>query len=221
MDTIKISLADDHLLFREGLATIISFVPHLSVIQQASDGEELIALLEEELPDVVLLDLKMPRMDGIQATEIIKERFPSVKIIILTMHHQEDFILHMLNLGVNAYLFKNASTHEVRKAIESCHTKGFYFDDTISQVMLKGLKKKHISKPQLDAQANITPREAEVLDLICREYTTPEIADKLFVSTRTVETHRKNLLTKFNAKNTAGLVIRAISLQLFDYPLVS
>lgn len=155
-------------------------------------------------------------MDGIQVTEVLKEQYPEIKVIILTMQHQEDFILHMLNLGVNAYLLKDTSSTELKKAILATYQRDYYFDERISKVMLQGLKKKHLHKPKLDDHARLTPREKEVIDLICREYTTPEIADKLFVSQRTIETHRKNLLEKLGAKNTAGLVIKAIMLGFFE-----
>lgn len=213
---INIAIADDHLLFREGLMTIIQFYPNLNVLYDVSNGIALLEQMAQQLPDVVLLDLKMPQMDGIEAAERIKSLYPEVKIIVLTMHHQEDFILHMLKIGVNAYVFKNTSSQEVKKAIEAVYEKDYYFDEHISQIMLKGLRKKHISKPKLEANAQITPREGEVLELICKEHTTAEIAEKLFVSTRTIETHRKNLLEKLGVKNTAGLVIKAITYNLFQ-----
>lgn len=213
---INIAIADDHQLFREGIATIINFYPNLHVIYDVGNGEELLQKMTQELPDVVLLDLKMPKVDGMEAAERIKDLYPQVKIIVLTMHHQEDFIIHMLKIGVNAYLLKNTSSQEVKKAIESVYAKDYYFDENISQVMLKGLRKKHVIKPKLEANTRLTPREGEVLELICREYTTSEIAEKLFVSTRTVETHRKHLLEKLGAKNTAGLVIKAILYDLFQ-----
>lgn len=216
MGDIKIAIADDHALFREGLVGILNSFEDFDVICEVGSGNELLQYLHVQLPDVVLLDLKMPGMDGIQVTENLKSLHPSIKVIILTMHHQEDFILHMLNLGVNAYLLKDTSSKELREAITATHQRDYYFDDRVSKVMLQGLRKKHLHKPKLDIQTRLTPREEEVLELICREYTTPEIAEKLFVSQRTVESHRKNLLEKLGAKNTAGLVIKAISYGFFQ-----
>lgn len=207
---IKIAIADDHALFREGLTGILASSPDFEVICEAGSGDELLSAMEQQPADVVLLDLKMPGMDGIKVAELLKKQIPEMKIIILTMHHQEDFILHMLNLGVNAYLLKDTSSSELKTAILATHQRDYYFDDRVSKVMLQGLKKKHLHKPNLDNTIRLTPREEEVLALICREFTTPEIADKLFVSHRTVESHRKNLLEKLGAKNTAGLVIKAI-----------
>lgn len=211
MDRIKIAIADDHQLFREGLITILSAVDQFEVLYDVDTGEKLIERVQENRPDIILLDLKMPDMDGIQVTEVLKARDPSIKIMILSMHHQEDFILHMLNLGVNAYLQKNTSSNTLRDAIFTTYANDYYFDDEVSKIMLHGLKKKQLHRPRLDGTGHLTPREVEILELICREYTTGEIASKLFLSQRTVETHRKNLLEKLGAKNTAGLVIRAIA----------
>lgn len=215
MQPIKIAIADDHSLFREGLVSILSTYQAFEVIIEAGSGEALLEAIADTPPEVVLLDLKMPGMDGIRVTEILKKQFPSIKIIILTMHHQEDFILHMLNLGVNAYLLKDSSSEELKEAIIATHQRDYYFDNRVSKVMLQGLKRKHLHKPKLGTNTRLTPREEEVLQLICNEYTTPEIAEKLYLSQRTIESHRKNLLEKLGAKNTAGLVIKAISYDLF------
>ena len=217
---IRIALADDHRLFREGLATVLSSQAHFNVVIEAAGGEELLEKMEKLVPDVLLLDLKMPGMDGIEVAKRVKTDYPKVRIIILTMHHQEDFVLHMLNLGVNAYLFKNASSQEVFKAIEQTYERDYYFDEHISRIMLKGLKKRQRHEPKLDGTTHLSPREVEVLQLICQELTTAQIADKLFLSHRTVETHRKNLLEKLGAKNTAGLVIKAVSMSLFEVKML-
>ncbi len=209
---INIAIADDHTLFREGLAFIISKIKGFEVILEAEDGLDLLNKLEQipELPDVILMDLKMPNLDGMETAERVKGLHPEVKIIILTMMQQEDFILHMFDLGVNGYLVKNTSATELKEAITSVIEKDHYFNDHVSEIMLKGLKKKRVQKPSLSNKAQLTPREFEVLELICQELTTGEIADKLFVSHRTIETYRKNLLEKIGAKNTAGLIVRSI-----------
>lgn len=209
---IKIAIADDHTLFREGLAFIISKIKEFEVIIEAEDGLDLLAKLDKsnDKPDVILMDLKMPNLDGMETAGRVKHLYPEMKIIILTMMQQEDFILHMFDLGVNGYLVKNTSAIELKEAINSVVDKDHYFNDHVSEIMLKGLKKKRVQKPSLSNKAQLTPREYEVLEHICQEYTTSEIADKLFVSHRTIETYRKNLLEKIGAKNTAGLIVRSI-----------
>jgi DNA-binding NarL/FixJ family response regulator len=218
MKTIKIAIADDHQLFREGLTFIIQQQAEFELIIDAQNGIDLLEKLQQvgQLPDVILMDIKMPQMDGMECTSKIKTLYPQIKIIILTMYDQEDFILHLLDLGVNGYLLKQSSAQEVKKAIIAVVEKDYYFDEVICQVMLRGLKKKKAFKPKMDENIQITSREKEILDLIFKEYTTNEIADKLFLSVRTVETHRKNILEKFGAKNTAGLVIKAINLGLLS-----
>ena len=211
-EKVTIAIADDHTIFRQGLAFIISKIKNFEVIIEAQDGMDLLQKLEDspEKPDVILMDLKMPKLDGMETTAKVKDYYPEIKVIILTMMQQEDFILHMFDLGVNGYLVKNTSATELKEAIISVVDKDHYFNDHVSEIMLKGLKRKRVQKPSLSNKVQLTPREQEVLELICQEYTTTEIADKIFVSHRTVETYRKNLLEKIEAKNTAGLIVRSI-----------
>lgn len=212
---IQVAVVDDHLLFRQGLAQIVTGDNELNLWGEASNGLEFIALLkkEENTPDVVLLDLKMPEMDGIETLEWIKENRPELKVLILTMHEQDDFVLHLVDLGANGYLLKNAPFMEVKKAVVAVYEKEFYFNEFVSSVLLKGVKKKK-TPPQLSQTVKLSPRETEVLQLIAQELTNPEIADKLFLSVRTVESHRKSLLEKLNAKNTAGLILKAVKMNL-------
>jgi DNA-binding NarL/FixJ family response regulator len=216
MEPIKIVIADDHMLFREGLRFILETNANFKVIAEVSNGAELLIELENELPDVILMDLKMPVVDGIEALRQIKAKYPAIRIIVLTMHLEESIILHLLDLGANGYLLKNTSSSEVSQAILSVVEKDYYFTEYITSVMLKGIKKQVRPSSTLDDSFALTKRELEVLKLICQEYTTTEIAEKLFISDRTVESHRKNLLEKLNAKNTAGLVIKALRFQLVE-----
>lgn len=217
MQPIKISIADDHSLFREGVEFILRHEGN-NIIASVSNGQELLntILTDQLVPDVVLMDLKMPVLDGIETTQRIKSEFPDIKIVILTMHHEENVILHLLDIGANGYLLKNSSSHELLSAIKNVVEKDFYFTDYISSVMLKGIKKQIKPSSTLGEIQNITSREKEVLRLICEEYTTTEMAEKLFVSDRTIETHRKSLLEKLNAKNTAGLIVKALKYQVID-----
>ena len=220
MNSIKIAITDDQQLFREGLTFIIQQHVDLEIVLEAAHGQDLLDQLEQAAvrPDVVLLDIKMPKMDGMECAKILKQRYPKIKIITLTVYDQEDYVLHLLDLGVNGYLRKLTSGKDVCKAIRTVMDKGYYFDDFVTQIMLSGLKRKRavVTKPKVDDEVNITPREQEVLSLILKEYTTQEIADQLFVSIRTVETHRKNLLNKFGVKNVVGLVIKALQMGEFS-----
>ncbi|HTF81223.1 MAG TPA: response regulator transcription factor [Cytophagales bacterium] len=218
MKSINIAIADDHQLFREGLSFILSSSKKYNILFEAENGMELLHKMNsKKLPEVILMDLKMPIMDGIEATEKIKAQYPDVKIIILTMHHEESVILHLLDLGANGYLLKNSSSQEVANAIDQVVTKDYYFTEYITSVMLKGIRKQIKPAVVQEGDFQLTKREIEVLTLICSELTTGEIAERLCISERTVETHRKSLLEKLNAKNTAGLVIKAMKANVIEF----
>lgn len=211
-EAIKVAVADDHTLFREGLKLIVNSSEGLKLIFEAENGQVLLDGITKmtELPDVVLLDLKMPVKDGIETTKELRILYPEIKILILTMIDQDDYIIHLLDMGASGYLLKNSSAEDVQRAIFSVKDSGFYFNDHVSKVMLDGLKRKRSSPPMLDAMTKISAREIEVCELMAEGFTTQEIADKLFISARTVETHRKHLMEKLDAKNTAGIIYRAL-----------
>lgn len=213
---IKIAIADDHSLFRKGLMALMNDFEGFEVIFEAENGHDLIKKLKSELPDLILMDLMMPGMDGIEATKQIVNSFPSVKIIILSMHDDEKYIIHLIEVGAVGYLLKNAPPEEVEAAIRSAYDKGHFFNDHTSQVMMEHLKTKRKAPKNVKLSIEISKREQDVLLLICQEMTTVEMADHLCISTRTVEWHRQNLLDKIGAKNTAGLVIFAIKNGLFQ-----
>ncbi len=207
-----IAIADDHALFCAGLRLIIENRPDFEIVLVAHNGQELLDGIKrlKTPPDVVLLDLKMPVKDGIETTKELKPAYPKLSILILTMLDQNDYILHLLDLGANGYLLKNSSAQEVLLAIENVVQKGFYFSDHVSQVMLEGLKRKRTPPPAINVSNKFSSRELEVCDLMKEGLTTQEIADSLFISNRTVETHRKNLMEKFGVKNSAGVIYRAL-----------
>lgn len=214
---IDVVIADDHSLFRKGMRAILDEFSCVSRIYDAANGRELIDLLKvtEPVPDVVLLDLKMPVMDGVEATEKIKAEFPSVKIIVLSMQDDERFILHLIEKGVNGYLFKNSDPIEVEESLRAVMQQDFYFNAEMSQIVYKAfLKKQKIKKRQEDVE--LTERELDVLKLICKECTAVEIGEKMNLSPRTIEGYRKNLMFKTGAKNSAGLVVYAIKNELVE-----
>ncbi|HLO46434.1 MAG TPA: response regulator transcription factor [Leadbetterella sp.] len=219
MKTIKIAIADDQVLFRKGMINIINGFQDMEIIMEASDGDAFLDNLRAipEQPDIAILDLSMPKLNGIDTTKIIHEKYPDIKIIILSVYSEDRFVTHLMELGVNAYLFKNVEPSEVEKAIQAVLEKDFYFNEAFLTAMRKRMTGK---KPRLLIQDNIpsllTQRELDVLDLICKQYTAQEIGEKLFISTRTVDGHRNNLLEKTGMKNTAGLVVFSIKNNLID-----
>lgn len=219
MKTIKIAIADDQVLFRKGMVNIINGFEGMEVIMEAANGRELLEKLEntETRPEIVILDLSMPEINGMEATKVIHELYGDIKIIILSVYSEDRFVTHLMELGINAYLFKNVEPFEVEKAILAVLEKDFYFNEAFLLAMRKRMTGK---KPRLLIQDNIpsllTQRELEVLDLICKQFTAQEIGEKLFISTRTVDGHRNNLLEKTGMKNTAGLVVFSIKNNLID-----
>ncbi len=216
MDKIKIAIVDDQPLFVKGLVSLLEHFKQVQVITQANHGKELLNSLKHRVPQVILMDVRMPVMDGIAATEAIKKDYPYIKIIMLTMHDEERLVLHLLEKGANGYLLKDAEPEEVVSAIEDVVAKDYYFNEYVSSTMLKNLHNRNKPSPSFPGIEDVTQRETEVLELICASFTTAEIAEQLHISARTVEGHRKNLLAKLAVRNTAGLVVAAVRHRLVD-----
>ena len=210
---VKIALADDELLFRKGVVFMLEREKDIEIIFEASNGEELVNYLntnQNNLPDVILMDLKMPLLNGVEATKKIHKKYPAIKIIALTSYDTKPFIINMIQEGASSYLVKNASPTEMINTIKEVALKGFYYNELIMSIIqdgqIFGSKK---TKSSFD-EDYLTNREKEILELICLQQSTNEIAEKLFISPRTVEGHRNNLLLKTESKNIAGLVVYAI-----------
>ena len=210
MAIIKYIIADDHKIFRQGLRYALADDHKLKLAGEAENGELLLQLVEKHKPDVVLLDLKMPVMDGIDATKKIHAAHPDTKILMLTTYDDEHFILHLLELGANGYLLKNADPDEIKRAIHAVFENGYYFNDLMSNTMLRTITNKNSFNSKLKEAIRLNERETEVLKLICEELTTVEIAEKIFLSPRTIEGLRTSLIEKTGVKNVAGLVLYAI-----------
>ncbi len=213
MRKIKIILVDDHQMFREGLRFVLSQVADFEVIGSASNGQEYLNLLESEAPDIVLMDIGMPVMDGIEATEKTTERFPSVNVIALSMFSDQEYYHKMVSVGVKGFLIKEAGVDELQKAIRTVVEGNAYF----SQELLRNIIA-NISNVKVNAYdpMQLTKREEEVLRMICKGYTTKEISDLLFISQKTVEGHKTNLLSKTNSKNTINLMLYAFKNKLVE-----
>ncbi|HKC67824.1 MAG TPA: response regulator transcription factor [Bacteroidia bacterium] len=201
---IKIILADDHSIIRDGLKALLEKNTLFSIVGEANNGLELVNLLQTTACDVICTDISMPVMDGIEAATQIAKKYPKIKIVCLSMHEQVNFIKKMMEAGVAGYIFKDSSQEELQLAIETVYGGKKYFNKKLFDILLN--EEKGSSKEEVV----LSTREKEILKLIAEEFTNAEIAEKLFISVRTVDTHRQNLLQKLDVKNTAGLVRYAI-----------
>lgn len=208
---IRLALADDQVLFRRGLAMLLGDLSDIRIVFECANGEELLTGLRDNAVDIALLDLEMPVMDGMETMKRIRQEHPGLKVIVLSMHSDEKFIVHLMELGASGYIVKTAEPDEIENAIREVATTGYHFSELVSRVMLHGLVQKKKVNPTFDDIDPLSEREMEVLRMICQELTTTEIAGKLFLSPRTVEGHRNNILLKTGARNTAGLVVFAMS----------
>jgi len=215
---IRLALVDDEPLFRKGMRYIMEAYDDVEVCMEASDGLEFIQQLENSgtRPDIVLLDMKMTEMNGMETTRYLALHFPDIRVVILSLHFSEAFVTHMIGLGACAYLAKNSDPEEVYKAVRTVQEKGFYYSDATVDMMRNSMLKKKKAKAAFAEGEPPTKREIEILKLICQQYTNAEIAEKLFLSQRTVDGHRNNLLEKTGARNTVGLVLYALANGYFE-----
>ncbi len=208
METIKYVIADDHAIFRQGLRYALADDHQLKLVGEAENGNALLEIIKRQEPDVILLDIKMPGMDGIEAASKIHEQYPNIKLLMLTTYDDEHFILHLLELGINGYLLKNSDPNEIKRAIHTVVDNDYYFNNMVSTTMLRNMNSRKAGTG-LNA-IKLNDREIEILKLICQEMKTSEIAAQIFLSPRTVEGIRTNLIDKLGVKNTAGLVLYAL-----------
>lgn len=217
---IRVGLVEDQLLFRQGLKAILASLPDVEVMFESADGYSVVDKLTAcpELPHVLLVDLSLPpngktEYNGMQLTNDITLRFPDIKVMILSVHNDDSLIAQLIQYGAAGYLVKDCNPQEVYDAILSVHTKGSYINAQSLKAIQNNLGKRHKPKA-LTAALNLTKREVEILQLICQQNTTEEIAEKLFISAKTVDGHRNNLLQKTGSRNTVGLVLFAVSQNL-------
>lgn len=202
--TIRILLVDDHQMFVDGLAAIFSDIDEIQVVGKCLNGAEALAQCQSANPQVVLLDINLPDMDGVKICKKITAIHPYIKVIALTTHNEGSFISGMLNNGAKGYVLKNSDKDTLKKAIKTVHQGETFLGEEVTQALIQGMMPEN--KIPRTHTPKLTRREKEILALIVEEHTTQEIADKLFISLNTVETHRRNLLHKLNVRNTAGLV---------------
>lgn len=210
---IKIVIADDHQMFIDGIRSLLAGNSSLQIVAEAHNGSEALQAIVQQQANLVLLDVNMPVMDGLSALKELKEKHPAVKVIMLTMHNSSDHIQKLLKAGADGYILKNTGKEELSLGIETVMRGKSFFSREVTEVIMENLQGK---KSRAQTVTELTARETEVLKLIVKELTTHEIAEQLFISPNTVETHRKNLISKLNVKNVAGLVKYALQHGLAD-----
>ncbi|MFT4023067.1 MAG: response regulator transcription factor [Flavihumibacter sp.] len=206
---IKVAIADDHALFRAGVKTALSTKKDVELVGEAENGMQLLTLLKHTEPDVILLDIQMPIMDGIATLPEIKKVNPYVKVIILSMHNDHSMISRLMEIGANSYLTKNSDSETIYQAIKTCYEQEFFFNELTNKALLTGLRTRK-TDPDALLDAQLSEKEIRILKLMCEEKTTKEIADIVDISPRTVEAIRDKLKTKTGAKSMAGLVMYAV-----------
>lgn len=209
---IRITLVDDHTLFRDGLKRLLAADSRFEVVGEASSGEEFLALYPNVGTDVVFMDIDMPGMNGIEASRRVLESDPDTKIVTLSMHGEQEYYFAMVELGAKGFLLKNSTFDEVAAAAETVAAGGTYFSQELLSSLVTALRHTD-ALPHGEA---LSEREAEILPLICEGYSNQEIGDKLFISKRTVDKHRANILAKTGCKNTASLVVYAVKNNLIE-----
>lgn len=217
MTKIRVLLADDHPLVRSGLMSLLEPLREFQIVGEAGDGREAVALAKKLKPDVVVIDLSMPVMSGVEATKLIREQVPDSKVLVLTMHENEEYVFQILRSGAGGYILKNCGREELAAAIRAVSKGEKFFSPKVSEMMVQAYLRKaeareqHVVDP---AQAPLTPRESEVLACVAEGMTNQEIAEKLFISARTVETHKTNIMQKLGIEDTAKLIRYAVETKM-------
>jgi DNA-binding NarL/FixJ family response regulator len=206
---IRVAIADDHALFRAGVKTSLSSRKDIQMVAEAENGMQLLNLLKHIQPDVILLDIQMPIMDGLQTLPEIKRLYPDVKVIMLSMHNDHSVITRMMEIGANSYLTKDSDSEMIYQAIRTCFDQEFYFNDLTNKALLNGLRMKRPVEQEVP-DVSLNDKEVTILKLMCEEKSTREIAVAVDLSPRTVEAIRDKLKTKTGAKSLAGLIMYAV-----------
>lgn len=219
MRKTRILIADDHDVVRSGLKALLRTSPDFAIVGEAADGEEAVRCAGDLLPDIVMMDISMPRLDGIGATRLIKQHHPLIRVIILSVYEEEEYVYQILHAGASGYVLKNAGKREIFDAIRAVRDGERFFSPGVSRLIIDGFLKRaeeqdRNEKNTAPESTGLTRRETEVLKYIAMGYTNRQIAEALFLSFRTVNTHRANLMQKLDIHDTAGLVRHAISLGL-------
>ena len=213
---IKVSIADDHKIFRDGIKMALRDREYLKILWEAEDGRDLMHKLKLKQPDVLLMDIRMPEVDGVNAIGMIRKEYDDIKIIVLTMYDDQEMITKMMEMGANAYLTKTTDPEEIYQAILTCMNDDFYFNDLVNKAVLLKLQHKKAVKQFYPNPIKFSEKELKILKCIAEDKTTEEISKEVFLSPRTIETIRQNMKQKVGAKTIAGLVMYAMRNKLLD-----
>jgi DNA-binding NarL/FixJ family response regulator len=211
MNNIRLLLADDHPLIRAGFKSMLVKNERFEIVGEAENGADLLTLTAELSPDMILTDISMPGMNGLEALQKVKKQYPTIKCIVLSMHEEREYIMNALKTGAEGYLLKSIEGPELEKAILAVFNGGKYFSPLITSILADS-----VARPELPEVGDITPREKEVLELVAQGKSTKQIADLLGISIRTVESHRINMLKKMKVNNTAELIRKAIDMKILS-----
>jgi len=215
-DQIKVAIADDHKIFRDGIKMALRDKEYLKILWEAEDGRDLMHKLKIKMPDVILMDIRMPEIDGINAISLIRKEFEGLKIIVLTMYDDQEMITKMMEMGANAYLTKTTDPEEIYQAILTCMNDDFYFNELVNKAVLLKLQHKKKVRQFYPNPVKLSEKELRILKLIAEDKTTEEISKEVFLSPRTIETIRQNMKQKVGAKTIAGLVMYAMRNKLLE-----
>ena len=217
-NAIKFAIADDHKIFRDGIKMALAGKENLKLLWEAEDGKDLMHKVAIKKPDVLLMDIRMPEIDGINAIEMLRKEYEDIKIIVLTMYDDQQMISKMMEMGANAYLTKTTDPEEIYEAILTCMNDDFYFNSLVNNaVMGKLIQKKNVRQHYgTNVPVNFNEKEIKILQLLAQDKTTEEISKIIFLSPRTIETIRQNMKTKVGAKTIAGLIMYGMRNKLID-----
>ena len=213
---IKIAIADDHKIFRNGIKMALAGKENLKMLWEAEDGKDLMHKVAIKKPDVLLMNIRMPEIDGINAIEMLRKEYEDIKIIVLTMYDDQQMISKMMEMGANAYLTKTSDPEEIYQAILTCMNDDFYFNDLVNKAVLSKLQTKRQVRQFYPNPVKFSDKEIRILKLLAEDKTTEEISKEVFLSPRTVETIRQNMKTKVGAKTIAGLIMYGMRNKLID-----
>jgi len=221
---IKVAIVDDHKMFRDGIAYILNATEGYHVLWTAEDKATTLSNLDEDFPDILLVDISLGNENGIDLTEEIINKYEDILILGLSMHHEEEYVIKMLEKGARGYLLKDSGIEELKKALNKLMEGEYYYNETVMRSLISRVQKSPDAKKSVKSvrdESRLTEREIEIIKLVAEELSNQEISEKLFISPRTVETHKRNMLSKLDVKNSIGLVRFAINHGLVDSKLQS